>query len=188
MKIDWKEVFMTCNGTIIHLPTSVVIPFRDKFRLRCIIRKRKLLLHVKLRHGTSWYALDSKEYLLPPPCLDDSEIQLQTMASDMIAAQHTCEGHLKFIFPDDTMTVDLEVMTLSGVHVYRGDKKCSEKQFFPWSEENIPPPEFLRIVRETQGKRNKEFLESLLNQELIPYFRPKSPHKCPNFAKLVDKH
>ena len=74
VKIDWKEVFMTLNGTIIHLPTLVIIPLRDKFRLRCIIRKRSLLLHVMLRQGTSWYALDSKEYLLPPPCLDDSEI------------------------------------------------------------------------------------------------------------------
>ena len=39
IKIDWKEVFMTLNGTIIHLPTSVIIPLRDKFRLRCIMRK-----------------------------------------------------------------------------------------------------------------------------------------------------
>ena len=65
---------MTLNGAIIHLPTLVIIPLRDKFRLRCIMRKRSLLLHVMLRQGTSWYALDSKEYLLPPPCLDDSEI------------------------------------------------------------------------------------------------------------------
>ena len=34
VKIDWKEVFMTLNGTIIHLPKSVIIPLRDKFRLR----------------------------------------------------------------------------------------------------------------------------------------------------------
>ena len=73
VKIDWKEVFMTLNGTLVHLPKLVIIPLRDKFRLRCIIRKRSLLLHVMLRQETSWYALDSKEYLLPPPCLDDSE-------------------------------------------------------------------------------------------------------------------
>ena len=72
VKIDWKEVFMTLNGTIIHLPTSVIIPLRDKFRLRCIMRKRPLLLHAMLRQGTLWYALDSKRYFIPPPCLDDS--------------------------------------------------------------------------------------------------------------------
>ena len=73
-KIDWKEVFMTLNGTIVHLPKSVIIPERDKFRLRHIIRKKSLLLHVMLRQGTSWYSLDGKENLLPSPGLGDSEI------------------------------------------------------------------------------------------------------------------
>ena len=118
---------MTLNGTIIHLPTLVIIPLRDKFRLRCIMKKILLLLHVILRQGTSRCALDSKEYLLQQPCLDDSEILLQTMASELITAQHTCEGLLKFILPDDTVTVDLEVMTLTEVHVYRKDRNCVEK-------------------------------------------------------------
>ena len=56
------------------LPISVIIPLRDKFRLRHTIRKMSLLLHIMLKEGMSWYALDSKEYLLPPPCLDNSEI------------------------------------------------------------------------------------------------------------------
>ena len=34
----------------------------------------------------------------------------------------------------------------------------------------------------------KEFLESLLDQDLEPNFRPKSPCKCPKLAKIVDKH
>ena len=74
LKTDWKEVFMTLNVTIIHLPTSVTIPLREKFRLRCIMRKTSLLLHLMLGQGTSWYALDNKEYLLLPPSLDDSGI------------------------------------------------------------------------------------------------------------------
>ena len=49
VRIDWKEVFVTLNGTIIQLPISVKIPLRDKYRLRCIMRKRSLLLHVMLR-------------------------------------------------------------------------------------------------------------------------------------------
>ena len=74
VKIDWKVVFMDLNRTLVHLPKSVITPLRDTFRLKCIIRKRSLLLHVMLRQGTSWYALDSKEYFLPPPCLDDLDI------------------------------------------------------------------------------------------------------------------
>ena len=177
---------MTLNGTLVHLPKSVIIPLRDKFRLRHIIRKRSLLLHVILTQGTSWYALDSKEYLLPPPCLDDSDMLLQKMASDMIAAQHNCEG-LKFILPDDTETADLEVMTLTGIHIYRKDRNCSKKNFLSWSKENTPPPTFLRKVQETKGERSKEILESILDQDLEPNFRPKPPYKCPKLAKLSDR-
>ena len=69
----------------------------------------------------------------------------------MMAVQHSCEGLLRFILPDDTVTVDMEVMTLTGVHVFRQDKHSSEKGFIPWSEENTPPA-FLKGVRETHTK------------------------------------
>ena len=39
VKIDWKEACMTLNGTVIYLSTLVIIPLRDKFRLRCIMKK-----------------------------------------------------------------------------------------------------------------------------------------------------
>ena len=72
--IDWKEVFVTLNWTIIQLPVLVKIPLRDKYRLRHIMRKRSLLLHGMLRQGMSWYALDNIEYLLPTPDLEESVI------------------------------------------------------------------------------------------------------------------
>ena len=31
IRIDWREVFVTLNGTIIQLPISVKNPFRDKY-------------------------------------------------------------------------------------------------------------------------------------------------------------
>ena len=63
--------FKWSNNTVAHIGK---IPLRDKYRLRYFMRKRSLLLHVMLRQGTSWYALDNIEYLLPPPCLEESEI------------------------------------------------------------------------------------------------------------------
>ena len=30
LEIDWKEVRVTLNGNEVNLPTSVIIPFRDK--------------------------------------------------------------------------------------------------------------------------------------------------------------
>ena len=73
-RLDWKEIFVTLNGKIIQLPISVKLPLRDKYRLRHIMRKRSLLLHVMMRQRTSWYSLDNIEYLLPPLCLEKSEI------------------------------------------------------------------------------------------------------------------
>ena len=46
VQIDWKEILMTLNGNMVHLPTSVITPMREKFRLRHVIRKRSLLLHI----------------------------------------------------------------------------------------------------------------------------------------------
>ena len=53
------------------------------------------------------------------------------MASDMIAFLHNCKGLLKLILPDNMVTVDLEVITLTGVHEYKNDRNCIEKRFFP---------------------------------------------------------
>ena len=58
------------------------------------------------------------------------------MASKMTIIQHTCEGFLRFIIPEDTVTVDMEVMTLKGVYIFRQDKNTKEKAFIPRSEHN----------------------------------------------------
>ena len=58
LEIDWKEVRVTLNGNEVNLPTSVIIPFRDKFRVRRVIRKQPLLLHVMLKQGKTWFTLE----------------------------------------------------------------------------------------------------------------------------------
>ena len=74
IKIELEEVFLTLNEAIVQLPISVKIPLRDRYRLRHMVSKWSLLLHVMLRHGTFWYALDNIEYLLPPTHLEESEL------------------------------------------------------------------------------------------------------------------
>ena len=49
---------MTLNGNEINLPTSVILPFRDKFRARKLIRKQPLLLHMMLKQGKTWFTLE----------------------------------------------------------------------------------------------------------------------------------
>ena len=75
------------------------------------------------------------------------------MANEIMAVQHSCEGLLRFILLDDTVTVVMEVMTLiKGVHIFKQDKHSSEKIFIPWNKGNTPHPAFLKRVRETQKK------------------------------------
>ena len=59
LEIDWKEVRVTLNENEINLPTSVIIPFRDKFVTRCLITQQPLLLHVILKQGKTWFTLEN---------------------------------------------------------------------------------------------------------------------------------
>ena len=54
MEIDWQTVTVTLNGNVVNLPGSVIIPFRDKFKLRRMMRSRPLLLHLMLKQGQTW--------------------------------------------------------------------------------------------------------------------------------------
>ena len=38
IEIDWKEVSMALNVNKINLPSSVIIPLRDKFKIGCITK------------------------------------------------------------------------------------------------------------------------------------------------------
>ena len=57
MEIDWKEFYMALNGNKINLPTSVIIPRRDKFKIRRIIEREPLLFHIMLKQGMTWFPL-----------------------------------------------------------------------------------------------------------------------------------
>ena len=39
LEIGWKDISMTLNRNEINLPISVVIPLRDKIRVRKLLRK-----------------------------------------------------------------------------------------------------------------------------------------------------
>ena len=54
MEVDWQNITVTLNGSVVNLPGSVIIPFRDKFKIRQMIRSRPLLLHLMLKQGQTW--------------------------------------------------------------------------------------------------------------------------------------
>ena len=59
MEIDWRLVTVTLSGNVINLPGSVIIPFRDKFKIRWLIKSKPLLLHLMLKQGQTWYLLSN---------------------------------------------------------------------------------------------------------------------------------
>ena len=52
------------------------------------------------------------------------------MASEMTVIHHPYKGLLKFVLSEDTMTVDIKVMTLKGIHIFWQDKHSNEKSSF----------------------------------------------------------
>ena len=50
---------MTLHGNKINLPTQVTIKFRDKFKVRCIVKREPLLFHIMLKQGMIWFTLAS---------------------------------------------------------------------------------------------------------------------------------
>ena len=84
----------------------------------------------------------------------------------MAVVHHQCKGFLKFLIPEDTITIDMEVMTLKGIYIFWQDRHSNEKTFIPWSDHNKPPSSFLKRLRDTQGTTSKEFLEMLVGRNL----------------------
>ena len=105
----------------------------------------------------------------------------------MTVIHHQCEGFLKSVIPEDTVLVDMEVMTLKDIHIFKQDKHSNEKTFIPWSDHNKLSSSFLKRLRDTQGTPSKEFLETLVDRNLDKNFRPKTPCKCPKVTKMSDR-
>ena len=59
IEIDWQPITVTLSGNVINLPGSVIIPFRDKFKIRWMMKSGPLLLHLMLKQGQTWYPLSN---------------------------------------------------------------------------------------------------------------------------------
>ena len=59
LDIDWQNITVTLNGSVINLPGSVIVPCRDKFKIRQMIGSRPLLLQLMLKQGQTWYPLSN---------------------------------------------------------------------------------------------------------------------------------
>ena len=76
LEIDWSNISITLNENEIDLPSSVIIPFKERYRARRLLRKHLLLYYVMLKQGKTWFSLVPKPRNLSVTN-DDNWIQTQ---------------------------------------------------------------------------------------------------------------
>ena len=57
LEIDWSNVSITLNENEVGLPSSVIIPFKERYRARRLLRKQPLLFYIMLKQGKTWLSL-----------------------------------------------------------------------------------------------------------------------------------
>ena len=57
LEIDWSNASITLNDNKIDLPSSVIIPFKERYRARRLLTKHLLLFYVMLKQGKTWFSL-----------------------------------------------------------------------------------------------------------------------------------
>ena len=57
LEIDGLDISITLNDNKINLPSSVIIPFKERYRARRLLRKHPLLFYVMLKQGQTWFSL-----------------------------------------------------------------------------------------------------------------------------------
>ena len=57
LEIDWSNVSITLSDNEIDLPSSVIIPFKERYRARRLLRKHPLLFYIMLKQDKMWFSL-----------------------------------------------------------------------------------------------------------------------------------
>ena len=57
LEIDWSDVSKTLNDNKSDLPSLVIIPCKERYRARRLLRKHLLLFYVMLKQGKTWFSL-----------------------------------------------------------------------------------------------------------------------------------
>ena len=61
LEIKWENIHLVLNDKEVHLPTTLIILFLYKLKVRQLFDKRDLMhLYIMLKQGKSWYNLESE--------------------------------------------------------------------------------------------------------------------------------
>ena len=58
LEINWNKITITINDNKIDLPKIVTIKMRDKSRVRRLMNREPINLHMMIRQGITWYNLE----------------------------------------------------------------------------------------------------------------------------------
>ena len=57
LEIEWSNASITLNDNKIDLPSLVIIPFKERYRARKLLRKHRLIFYAMLKQGKTWFSL-----------------------------------------------------------------------------------------------------------------------------------
>ena len=57
LEIDWSDASIILNNNEVDLPSSVTIPFEERYRARKLLRKHLLLFYIIPKQGKTWFSL-----------------------------------------------------------------------------------------------------------------------------------
>ena len=60
LEINWNKIIITFNDNKIDLPKIVTITMQDKTRVRRLMNREPLNLHMMIRQGIIWYNLETE--------------------------------------------------------------------------------------------------------------------------------
>ena len=61
LEIKWENICIVLNNKVIHLPTTLLVPFIHKLKVRKFFGKRDLMhVYIMLKQQKSWYNLESE--------------------------------------------------------------------------------------------------------------------------------
>ena len=60
LEINWNKITITFNDNKIDLPKIVTIKMQDKIRVRRLMNRKPLNLHMMIRQGITWYNLETE--------------------------------------------------------------------------------------------------------------------------------
>ena len=142
LEIDWSDVSITLNDNEIDLPSSVIIPFKERYRARKLLRKHLLLFYIMLKQGKTWFSLvlEPRNLSIANENIRQDAIILFSIFKITMARllNSRCDFKNRFFtcgLPEDVILLILKVKTQTGNHTLVEDMEKRTEKFPPWKKQ-----------------------------------------------------